>query len=476
MSKKNRFSIFSEGAEVEADDIPIIAQPQKSPATQAKRGDKPVNTQSTSALRTNSSGSHVAQNVTVQAKMPKTQNTILKRDGEVSSLETYFIDFDVDGFGFEVYKRSTAAHRISIISRLSIGTIAAVIATVGTARITQILNSRKPRIGYDKKRVSGAAKGLAKRASRFAYYSGKMRSAMSRAALLLKGAPKTVPMWLLSAGTGAVTSVTLAKDIGQWIADAVSDWQQTFRYNFNQSFTSGDFARLNAILTAGQEARYQRDRNGVGVAISGRDIKLLSILASTTVMDIPLDIRTSATIADTLRTVLDKYYANRNGAQADSFDSLLSRVRMTLYIGDPESPQATKDDLDRISVEFKQLLLKFSRSIEDVVEWDNEDLLVPMILIINRFTKIPGVLSKIISNSFAFGEVALTKTFDEDTHELVAQIDAANNINRNDSGFLEYVKNFVMYKLGFNMDGQSGEVVPADEPHANYEAINMGGI
>lgn len=467
----NRFSIFNTGAEASPEEIPVItaspeSSPQKAAAATAHKQNaaKPV-TQKTKALTT-------AQ----PDKAGYVQHSILTRDGEVTSLDTYFVDFDVEGFGFEVYKKSTAAHRISIISRLSIGTIAGLMAFVGTNRVMQIVNSRKPKIGYDKKRVAGAAKKISKNASRFAYYSGKARSAISRAALALKGAPKNVPIWILTAGTGVVSSVTITKDIGQWFADAISDWQQTFKYNFNQNFSSSDFARLNAILIAGQEAKYQKDRNGLGIAISGRDIKLLSILASTKVMDAPLDIRTSAIIADTLKAVLDKYKTDKSKSDAESFDSLLSKVRMTIYIGDPDNIQASNADLQRISTEFKQLLFKFSRSIEDITEWDNEDVLVPIILIVNRFTKIPGVLSKIVTNSFAFGEVALTKTFDEDTQELVAQIDAANNLNRNDSGFLEYLKNFVLYHLGFNMDGQSGEVASEEPATSGYESLNIGGI
>lgn len=474
MGKGNRFSIFSEGAEAEVDDIPVVsAQPVNltpAPAAQQAKPAQKTKPVKQAVVKAKAPGNSVS------GKVDSVSHSVLSRDGEVSSLDTYFVDFDVEGFGFEVYKKSTASHRISIISRLSIGTIAAVMAFVGTNRIMQIVNSRKPKIGYDKKRVAGAAKKISKNASRFAYYSGKARSTISRIGMALKGAPKSVPLWILSAGTGVVSSVTITKDIGQWFADAISDWQQTFKYNFNQNFSSSDFARLNAILVAGQEAKYQKDRNGLGIAISGRDIKLLSILASTKVMDAPLDIRTSAIIADTLKTVLDKYKTDKSKSDTETFDSLLSKVRMTIYVGDPENTRASSTDLQQITTEFRQLLLKFSRSIEDITEWDNEDVLVPIILIANRFTKIPGVLSKILTNSFAFGEVALTKTFDEDTQELVAQIDAANNLNRNDSGFFEYLKNFVLYHLGFNMDGQSGEVVPDESASTGYESLNIGGI
>lgn len=452
MSKGNRFSIFSEGAEMEPQDIPPISEQSSSTTTKVQ-----------TVRKRNASGGKITP------PAPKTTNprasgkndtyagqmfTAVTPTTASDTLGLYFVEFDIDGMGKALYSRETRGGRISVISRLSVGAIVALISVMGADKIMQVINAGKPRLGYEaKKRASVGAQRLKKGASRFAYYSGKARSAIARAGVFLKGAPKTLPIWLLSAGTGAIASLSIVKDLSQWFADAIADWQLTFKYQFNSLFKSSDFARLNAILMAGQEARFAKDRNGLAIPITGRDIKLLTILASTSVMDVPLDIRTSAIIADSLKSILDTLERKRS-SKSESLESLLARTRVVVYIGSPDDPKATQQDLRNIETEFRQLLTLFSRSIEDITEWDAEDILVPIFLIANRFTKIPGVLSKLVTNSVALGEAALTKTFDEDTHELVAQIDAVNNLNRNDSGFFEYLKNFVLYKLGYSMEGQ----------------------
>lgn len=452
MGKNNRFSIFSEGAEMDPLSIPPISDSPRSDSERPKPSAK------------QKASSRAPRQAVQDVRGPATQDPKPSQIGQLftavtptstsDTLGLYFIDFDIDGTGKALYARETRGGRISVISRLSVGAIVALASVLGADKIMQIINSGKPRLGYEaKKRAASGAKRLRKGASRFAYYSAKARSAVSRAGVLLRGAPKTLPIWLLSAGTGAVASLSIVKDLSQWFADAIADWQLTFKYQFNSTFKSSDFARLNSILMAGQEARFARDRNGLAIPVTGRDIKLLAILASTAVMDVPLDIRTSAIIADSLKSILQTLERKRASA-SETLESLFMRTRIVIYIGSPDDPRASQQELRRMETEFRQLLASFSRSIEDATEWDAEDILVPIVLIANRFTKIPGVLSKLITNSVALGEAAFTNSFDDDTHELVAQIDAINNLNRNDSGFFEYLKNFIMYKLGLPMDGQ----------------------
>lgn len=473
MSKGNRFSIFSEGAEAEPQDIPAIFESSSS-ATRARVANK--RTASDKKVLPTASKASVPGASAMRPSYTGQMFTAVTQTTPSDTLGLYFVEFDIDGVGKALYSRETRGGRISVISRLGVGAVVALISVMGADKVMQIINAGKPRLSYEaKKRASAGARRLRKGASRFAYYSGKVRSAIARAGVVLKGAPKTLPVWVLSAGTGAIASLSIVKDLSQWFADAVADWQLTFKYQFNSAFKSSDFARLNAILMAGQEARFAKDRNGLAIPLTGRDIKLLAILASTTVMDVPLDIRTSAIIADSLKSIFDTLDKKRSVGN-ESLESLLARTRIVVYIGSPDDPRATQQDLRKIETEFRQLLTLFSRSIEDITEWDMEDIMVPIFLIANRFVKIPGVLSKLITNSIALGEAAFTKTFDEDTHELVSRIDAINNLNRNDSGFFEYLKNFVLYKLGYPMEGQDPILpdVSAESPLTVQE--NQGGF
>lgn len=287
-------------------------------------------------------------------------------------------------------------------------------AQTASRKATRAMRSKKGRTAWAK--LHQAANWVAQKVHTAANPSPK-------AGTLRKIGGKIV--WVAAGGVSVGTQVAFWSELSEWWGDAATDFAMSRQFFFNDNFSrETHLKRLKEIFLAGQLRKIPGDTAGqlAYSTFSPAEVIALTMLASEKVVGSEsFDLETTRMLTNAVAQAM-KTAAEKNMKLQD----VLQQVEIKLPIADPASLSLTADKAKFLDSEVHALLRRFMRQVEDINDFDAEDILVPIAMCFDRLSFVPGVLSKAITAVALGSDAIFADSFEEETKEMIAQISEAD--------------------------------------------------
>lgn len=482
VSSPIEWDVFREGApsEVASDRTELSsssAQAQSSSAQQKKKGWSTVPKSSNSEAGSSSSSeisSSSSETEPLQVLVNLGDQPIAMRDR----------DADIDSVGKDLYVTLTDPSMPRMRITAGVATVLAyyfgetAVVTMASKMLAKRRGSRTPaeiRAGVETAQTAARKAGRVLGSSKGRTAWAKLQEASVWMAKKIKKAanPPTKNAGIFRRFGGyAVRGATIGVSVGsmaafwteisQWFTDAATDYSMKRQFYFRDDGFNRitHFQRLGDLFKTGQLRQIPGDTAGhfYEVAFSPREVIALIILASEEVVGSrAFDLETTRVL-----TSVVAYAMKQASSQNVPLVNVLQRTEIKLPVGDPQSTTLTPEQAKYLDAEVHALLARFMRQIDDINDFDAEDLLVPITMCFDRLSFVPGVLSKTLSAVALGSDAIFADSFDEETQKILDQIE--HNSDR--PGIMDRIMDFISDAISL--------IAGDDEPQA--QIIPVGGL